>query len=233
MRVFVLILLLVNLAYLGWSLTYPRSTEQAPALTEEGVAGLRLLSEVAVPSAPVPASAEDAGSATEEPAARAKNCYTIGPFADAAQAMRLVDEIGARGLAASRRDIERQEVAGYWVYLPPSRNRARALAMAGELARKGVKDYYVVPSGDFENAISLGLFSEPARAERRAAYIRALGYEPLSNVRYRTKAAFWVDYDEVDADVLPGSVWSAMAVAGGAPLQRVDRECAAAEVGGD
>ena len=75
--------------------------------------------------------------------------------------------------------------AGLWVYLDdlPSRDEAqRAMSL---LKRRGISDAYIMPSADQTNDISLGVFSEPARAQRRAEEIRALGFTPTIADRTR------------------------------------------------
>ena len=48
---------------------------------------------------------------------------------------------------------------GYWVYMPPQRNHARAKKKASELKALGVNDYFIVQEpGKWHNAISLGVF---------------------------------------------------------------------------
>ncbi len=67
--------------------------------------------------------------------------------------------------------IEQGEVqaskTNYWVMLPPYRNRAKADEAAAILRDKRVNDFFIVRSGEYENAVSLGVFSEQERAERR------------------------------------------------------------------
>lgn len=62
----------------------------------------------------------------------------------------------------------------YWVMLPPYPNRAKADEAAAMLDGKSVKDFFIVRSGEYENAVSLGVFSGPDRARSRAEQIVAL-----------------------------------------------------------
>ena len=129
------------------------------------------------------------------------------------------------GFLVTRRVLEQEEVAGYWVHLAPYSSRKQALAAARDLAEKGLKDYYVVGEGENSNAVSLGLFSEKFRAERRMEYVRSLGYAPELTPRYRTRQVFWLDYDEVGDQSLTESLWHPEGVADETALQRLVRNC--------
>lgn len=75
---------------------------------------------------------------------------------------------------------EKQAVrTNYWVFLPPYPNRAKADEAAAILSRKRVKDFFVVRSGENQNAISLGVFSTRDRAELR--------YKQIVDLRVRLR----------------------------------------------
>jgi hypothetical protein len=68
----------------------------------------------------------------------------------ALSALQLADKL-------SQRQIERD--IGYWVYIPPLRNKAAVNRKIAELKTLGVREYFVVQiSGHWLNAISLGVF---------------------------------------------------------------------------
>ena len=68
----------------------------------------------------------------------------------ALSALQLADKL-------SQRQIERD--IGYWVYIPPLRNKAVVNRKIAELKALGVREYFVVQSsGHWLNAISLGVF---------------------------------------------------------------------------
>lgn len=69
-----------------------------------------------------------------------------------------------------------RNVRNYWVYLPSAANRPAALATSRQLGEKGLTDYFVTTSGTNPNAISLGVFSTRANAERRQAQVRSAGF---------------------------------------------------------
>ncbi|HDP90130.1 MAG TPA: SPOR domain-containing protein [Thioalkalivibrio sp.] len=227
MRYLFLLLVLLNLGYWGWQQTLSPPPPAAPARVPADVAPLLLLSERETGVTPL-AVAPAAGPANESPAAEpvpdALRCYTLGPLRSPESAQALAALIEAEGVPVSMREREEEEIAGYWVYLPAFDSRRAAMAVARELADKGVKDYYVVPNGDYVNAVSLGLFSEPQRADRRTRQIAALGYDAITSVRYRTRTLYWLDYDERGERRVPAQIWE-HATTDTESVQRISRDC--------
>jgi len=74
----------------------------------------------------------------------------------------------------SQRQIERD--IGYWVYIPPLRNKAAVNRKIAELKALGVTEYFVVQvSGRWHNAISLGVFKSQDAAQNFLSYLRTKG----------------------------------------------------------
>ena len=74
-----------------------------------------------------------------------------------------------------------QVVAGFWVYIPPLKNKVEVDRKIAELERLGVKDYYAVEGqGAMKNAISLGIF----RTEEAATgYLEGLQQKGVRSAR--------------------------------------------------
>jgi len=74
-----------------------------------------------------------------------------------------------------------QVVAGFWVYIPPLKNKGEVDRKIAELERLGVKDYYAVEGqGPMKNAISLGIF----RTEEAATgYLERLQQKGVRSAR--------------------------------------------------
>ncbi len=74
-----------------------------------------------------------------------------------------------------------QVVAGFWVYIPPLKNKVEVDRKIAELERLGVKDYYAVEGqGPMKNAISLGIF----RTEEAAiGYLERLQQKGVRSAR--------------------------------------------------
>ncbi|MGA9666110.1 MAG: SPOR domain-containing protein [Gallionella sp.] len=74
----------------------------------------------------------------------------------------------------SRRQVE-QDI-GYWVYIPPLKNRAAMNRKIAELKALGVTEYFVVQgAGHWQNAISLGVFKSRDAAQNFLNYLHSKG----------------------------------------------------------
>jgi len=68
------------------------------------------------------------------------------------------------GAALQERQVEQS--IGYWVYLPPQKDKAGVARKVAQLKARGVKEYFVVQeAGVWQNAISLGIFKTPEAAQ--------------------------------------------------------------------
>ena len=165
----------------------------------------------------------EANQEPSEPAAQ-EVCYTLGPFANPAEAQKWGEKIKASGFSVTQRAIEEQAESGYWIYLPPVDDPDVARALSKELAEKGVKDYFIVTTEDNKNAISLGLFSRESGAQRRMEEMSKLGYQPQIDIRYTDRTLYWLDYEETEDHELPPKLWQDIVVEG-YTIQRVVRDC--------
>lgn len=85
----------------------------------------------------------------------------------ALSAMQLGDKL-------SRHQIERD--IGYWVYIPPLRNKAAVNRKVAELKALGIREYFVVQStGRWRNAISLGVFKTRESAQHFLDHLHTQG----------------------------------------------------------
>ncbi|WP_018952628.1 hypothetical protein [Thioalkalivibrio sulfidiphilus] len=202
MRTLVLILILLNGAFLYWQTQVkPPGETGSPveSLEIRNAARLVLLSERAAGVVPeAPPSAQTAGAAPRW------HCETVGPFMSRMEAQALSTQLEAQGLLGDLRSVSREIVSSYWVYLPPRATREAALNLARDLAGRGLLDLYVIGEGEHRNGISLGLFSEHERARRRVEQVEAMGYGPRIEARTRTQTLYWLDLagpEEAYADV--------------------------------
>jgi hypothetical protein len=99
-----------------------------------------------------------------------------GDVARAAQALEPL------GLGAKLTQRRQEEVASYWVYIPPLANRQAATQKASELKRLGVGEYFVVPDDPkWRNAISLGVFKTEEAAKAHLDALRAKGVKSATS----------------------------------------------------
>jgi len=203
MRGFFLLLLLTNLVFITWQYKQGEGKEDSVDIYH-GInmvnQGLTLVSELPPEQQPVlregegavkpaesmpdskadgsgegpVASAVQATTTPGDSKGQAPACYQITAI-DSRQnldkALKLLRETEASGVSEGETRVKR---TNYWVMLPSYQQRNKADEAAAMLAAKGVKDFFIVRSGDYENAVSLGVFSTQERAERRYKEILAL-----------------------------------------------------------
>ncbi len=154
----------------------------APAPATSGVAlTLSPLAASGVPAVEVP-----------EKSAQAANCAEWGEFSGE-------DLVRAKqGLATMKlgkkltlRTVEQDH--GYWVYIPPMKEHARIEQKIAELKARGVKEYFVVKEkGQWQNAISLGVFKSKTAAQKFRTTLRAKKVGPLKVGIRKSKLTFTI-----------------------------------------
>lgn len=219
-RALFVILLAMNLATAMWLWLAPSTAVSRPATSDPGVAALVLLGEsmasLGDASAELSAAPEPMQATT---ATAGFSCVEIGPFqtqSDLRQAESVLTAVGQT--LGSRESVERR-FRGYWVFLPASASRDRALTTARELAAAGVRDYYVVTAGDQENTISLGLFRDRSNAERRQGEMRSRGYQADMSERVEEQRVYWLKLAQPPE---PAVDWRTLVVAGDLQDNAVD-----------
>ncbi len=124
-----------------------------------------------------------------------RRCISIGPFRDVAEASRSATSLRARGYGPRQRVAEGEVWAGVWVYLPQPGERELAEQALEKLKKAGIEDALEMPGPEEAPVISLGLFSEPKRAQGRVALAQSLGFKPRVSDRKRAGNVFWIDID--------------------------------------
>ena len=131
----------------------------------------------------------------DAPVAASTVCVAVGPFTETVQAETAVATLNARGIPASLK-VEQQEIwEGYWVYVAGMPSIAAANAALARLAANGIADAYVIPNSDSGILISLGVFSELARAGTQAERAGRFGLSPTITERVRTEETRWIELE--------------------------------------
>ncbi len=194
MKWLVYTLLLLNLAFGLWHLRSQQVTFVEDKNEDESLR-LVLLSEYNRQNTVVATEAET----TEQNDAR---CYTLGPFKSKTQAADLRKDLEALGIKAQRRMSKDNTRKGFWVILPPEATRRAAEANVKLLKDKGVKDYFLVVTGEQINAVSLGVFSKSELAQRRFEEIKEMGFVvKIENVDLPLRE-YWLDWP-IEQNLLP------------------------------
>jgi hypothetical protein len=157
----------------GGLLTAEPEATVLPVLHEEKI---RLLGAPQAPaqSAPVATVASAVPAAVSAPAADARACMEWGEFsgADLARATAALNALRL-GNRLGQREVEYN--IGYWVYIPPLKDKAAVAQKIEQLKARGVEEYFVVQeAGVWLNAISLGVFKTREAAQNFVNQLRAM-----------------------------------------------------------
>jgi hypothetical protein len=214
-------LVLANVCYFLWERGIAKTPETVAAAPTPGT--LKLASESPetfrgdangnAAGAPATGSAGSAPAATAaENAARTggnsglltnvKRCISVGPFRDVSEAAHAASTLRGGGYDPRQRVADGEVWAGVWVYLPLPPNRAVADQTLAKLKAGGIDDALEMPGPNEGAVISLGLYSEPKRAQARVAQTQALGFNPGIADRKRNGNVYWIDIDLKPTDGL-------------------------------
>jgi hypothetical protein len=134
------------------------------------------------------------GQAKVDQPAKPRFCSRIGPFAKRADAKTVSDYLKRRGGQVELSEETLSMHAGYWVMVPPQGSRAAAKALAEKLKANGIKDYWIIPSSEYQHAISLGVFSQQTNAKAFAKRIADKGF-PVDTVdKRKERTLVWLSY---------------------------------------
>jgi hypothetical protein len=176
-RIAFFLLLLANLAFFAWTYLGAGRASDEPQLIEQQLNPheIRLLSSEEVSKL----AAERAKQAAERPKTPPKPpvaaCLELGGFSlgDVPQVQKVLEPLGLGARLTQRRA---DEVASYWVFIPPLRSRQSANLKAAELRKLGVEDFFVVQEDPkLRFAISLGVFKTEEAANSRLADLKTKG----------------------------------------------------------
>lgn len=219
MRTLCLSLILINALYFAWAQLIDGNVSNMDLARSDVVRPppIVLASEAEVTTAkPQPASApvrpQDtqpkpkpkpaaSTSAVEPPTqalrmAAASPCTSVGPFASLMDASQAQASLRAVGFTPKQRFEQGGEVwAGYWVSVQNLETQKKAEAAVKTLKANGITDVYLMPGSDPPNTLSLGVFSDYQRAQKRADQIRSFGFEPSLEDRKRAAPVYWIDVD--------------------------------------
>jgi hypothetical protein len=177
-RLVVLVLLAINLLYLGWSQWVGKDHEQLTAV----IPGTEPRPPApAVPVGPPP-------------------CATLGPFSDELQALQVQEKLEAAGWGVLRRVVSETLQEGWWVHVDNT-DEARQTRTLNALRRAGIGDAFAMPD-DPQFRVSVGIFSVEDRAEDRAAQVQRLKLDAVVTERLRDQALIWFDVPGVARETL-------------------------------
>ncbi len=191
MRIAVFVLIAANLLYLGWSRWVGDDETRLTAVAATG-------------TAPRAAPAQPA-------AAPPPPCASLGPFIDDALAQQAQQKLEAAGWGVLRRTVNEESRQGWWVHVPNA-DAARQVRTLNAIRRAGINDAFAMPD-DPEFTVSVGVFSEEARAEDRAAQVQRLKLDALVSERRQSHSAVWFDVPGVARETLSDGRLAATGIA--------------------
>ncbi len=226
-------LLILNVAYLAWELDLEAkrlsSNVQTLPKTPQSARQLQLLSEIKIlpeqrtqtdtetDQIMEPFSSDDLSQqlnltqmdimkslAVKEFGQNKTACFSYGPITDELKVNELYDWLKSNNLKAIKREEFDKTGVMFWIYLAAQEDRQQATVTLKDLEEKGIKDYRLIKRGNFENSISLGLFSSKKRVDARLKELNTMGYDPLV-VPYHESGVnrlYWVDviFDQYSGD---------------------------------
>ena len=188
MRTIFISLLLANLAYFAWArwvdVPPPPASEASVRLPQ-----LKLVEELPPDQRPA------LGAVHPTVLNDGTECHSVGPFADVEGSVRAASLLSARGFALRQRTEQGQGSEGYWVYVTGVKTQAEADHALATLEQGGIKDGVLMPeSADAGRRVSLGLFSDRTRAEKRVQAARDAGLKAEISERKLSGTVYWVDF---------------------------------------
>ena len=192
MRAALFILIALNLAFFAWSRWLVPDEAQLPV--SPGVDAPRL--QLAQDSMPA-----TSGNGT---------CVTVGPFASGELAARARQTLSDSGYPSRPREEETTVLEGFWVYLEAPSTAAAERRLLDRLKRGGIEDAAAIGELGSARRISLGIFSDEARAAAQSERVAKLQLLPQIEAREKTGTAIWLDLTlKSDAPALEGQKFPA------------------------
>ncbi|RTZ67043.1 MAG: SPOR domain-containing protein [Aquificaceae bacterium] len=191
-RLLIPLLLAANVIYFILAFLLGDATYTPPATIVKGIPAIELLNNK---------------KSKDEPTKNSR-CYTLGPFNSEKATKMVARQLNDFGLSINIRRQKTMDTLNYLVYLPAQNTRQDALKIIDDLKKNDVKNYQLIESGPYENAISFGFFDDLNKARRHSEYIRYLGYDSRYTEQKAVQEIFWLDYDEQANVSAPVLQWS-------------------------
>lgn len=176
MRAVLLVLLLLNLAFFAWAQWLAPGDEAAlPVSPKVNAPQLQLANE----------------ARADQPTTGGR-CVTVGPFPTTELAARARATLTDSGYDSVPREVQTRDVDGFWVFLEAPTSAAAEKRLLDRLKRGGIADAQTVGEGA-SRRISLGLFSEEARAIAQSERVARLQLLPQIEAREKDTTSIWLD----------------------------------------
>lgn len=185
-RVIFFALLLANLLFPAWA-EWIDTPPPPPPSPIAGLPRLTLVSELPADKRAALASK----MAVETPAP--PQCVSVGPFDDPAIAARAAALLQAKSFTPRQRIAQSPAIRRFWVHLDDFASDAAVTRVLHRLERAGIDDAEAMPADAGGRRVSLGLFTDHDRAERRVQLVRTMGLKPAITERVLPGTVYWLD----------------------------------------
>lgn len=198
MRIVFLVLVLANLGLAAWYFWlrepgFPTRPMPASAPTIELLGDRDPDSSVDAASAAATAGANGRSGTIAPLDNELRDCFSMGPFSNRLDVEEAVAVLRSAGFQTSQRTAQGEVWLGRWVYIDAIATQDEAEDIVTALSDEGITEAYVIADGNNGNIVSLGVFSEQARAQQRLLDAQALGLSPVVADRSQPGEVFWVD----------------------------------------
>jgi hypothetical protein len=205
-RIAFFILVAMNLVYLVWAgwvdappapplVAAANPSPQTLTLLSEATAAEREAETASQPVGQGTGPAQTLPAVAEAAPPAASRCVSVGPFNDLTRAARGAALLRERGFAPQQRAEEGEMWDGYWVFVDGLKSAADENKLVAALTRAGINDAHAMPETNGNRSVSVGLFSERDRAEKRAQAVKKLGYAAQVAERRQPGTVYWVDLE--------------------------------------
>ena len=208
MRLLIILLVVANIIYFILAFLFGNATYTPPAAIKQGIPAIELLN----------------NKTSSDSSTKNTRCYTLGPFNSEKASKMVAQQLNDFGLSVDIRRQKTMDTLNYLVYLPPQNNRQDALKIIDDIKKNDIKNYQLIESGPYENAISFGFFDDLNKARRHSEYIRYLGYDSRYTEQKAVQEIFWLNYDEQANVSAPVLQWS-QTIDPSSIVQRIPRWC--------
>jgi cell division septation protein DedD len=205
-RIALFVMLGLNVIYLAWAgwidappappivnTANPNSSLRSLTLLSERSAGE--IAQLTQPRTSGTADTQSLPAVVEASPTSTGRCVSVGPFNDLTRAARGAALLRERGFTTRQRAEQGDTWEGYWVFVGGLQSAADENKLISTLTRAGISDAHAMPQTDSGRRVSVGLFSERARAEKRAQAVKKLGFTAQVTERKQPGTVYWVDLE--------------------------------------
>ena len=105
-----------------------------------------------------------------------KVCHAWGPYSEVDEVRALEQRVTAEGVETEVLESEVRGEPDYLVYIGPTATPEGARRMLEELRSQAIEGH-LIKQGRFSDTLSVGVFSQQARAKKQQEKVSALGYQ--------------------------------------------------------